>query len=74
MTMFQQLCCALIAAMLLGGCGSSEESRSSETAPAEEQLLHDMVGAMDKARSVQDTTLQHKEDLDRALQENEGAN
>jgi hypothetical protein len=71
MTTVQRLCRSLIAVVLLGGCGSSDESRPSGT-PVEEKPLGEMTDAMDKARAVQDTTLQHKEDLDRALQDNGG--
>ena len=67
MTTAQRLCRSLIAVVLLGGCGSSDESRPSGTPPVEARPLDEMTGAMDKARAVQDTTLQHKEDLDRAL-------
>jgi len=74
MTTFQRLCCSLIAALLLGGCGSSQEPDPSVSSPTAEKPLDDMVGAMDKARAVEDTTMQHKEDLDRALLESEGAN
>ena len=74
MTTIQRLGLALLAVMLLGGCGSSDESQSSAAAPVEERPLDEMTRAMDKARAVQDTTLQHKQDLDRALQEIEGAN
>lgn len=74
MTRAQRLCCSLIAVMLLGGCEPSDESQPSGTPPVEARPLDEMTGAMDKARAVQDTTLQHKEDLDRALRENEGAN
>jgi hypothetical protein len=72
MTTVHRLGFALLAVMLLGGCGSSEESPSSAAAPVEERPLDEMTRAMDKARAVEDTTLQHKQDMDRALQEMEG--
>ncbi len=61
----------MITMALLAGCGATVEPQRSE--PVEDTALGDMVGTMDKARSVQDATLRHKDDLDRALQESEGA-
>jgi hypothetical protein len=62
---------ALLVAMALSACsGGQEESR--EPLPVEETVFGDTVGAMDKARAVEDLTLQHKEDLDKALDAAEG--
>jgi len=64
---------SLVAALLLlTACGAQDEPRP-EPPPVEDTAFGDMVGTMDKARAVEDTTLQHKEDIDRALQESEGA-
>ena len=61
------------AALLLLGCGAAEESsESSEPPPVEETAFGEMVGTIDKARSVEGTVLQQKEDTDRAIQESEG--
>jgi hypothetical protein len=59
------ICCALSA------CGGSEDE-SREPMPVKDTVLGDAIGTMDKARAVEDTTLQHKEDLDRAMDEAEG--
>lgn len=56
-------------AALLAACGS--EQQPAEPPPVEDTALRDMAGAMDKARAVEDTLQQHKEALDRTLQQNE---
>jgi hypothetical protein len=65
----------LLAAMLfsfgLAACGSDSEPRE-ETAPVKDTVAGDLVGTMDKARGVEDTTMQHKEELDRAMDAAEG--
>jgi hypothetical protein len=65
---------AILGAVLLSlGCGAAEDSsESSEPTPVEETAFGEMVGTIDKARSVEDTVLQQKEDTDRAIQESEG--
>lgn len=57
--------------MLLAACGAQDEA-PPEPPPVKDTAFGDMVGTMDKARGVEDTTMQHKEDLDRAMQESEG--
>lgn len=58
--------------MLVTACGAQDEPRP-EPPTVEDTAFGDMVGTMDKARSVEGTTLQHKQDLDRALEQSEGA-
>jgi hypothetical protein len=54
-------------------CGGAEDAEEHPAPPpVEETVFGDMVGTMDEARAVQDTTMKHKQDLDRALQESEG--
>ena len=45
----------------------------SEPPPLKDSAFGAMVGTMEKARGVEATSLQHKEDVDKALQEQEGA-
>lgn len=73
MTLTHKKWLALIAPCLLCACGASEDSAPpKQPMPVKDTVLGDMAGAMDKARGVEATTLQHKEDMDRALQEQEG--
>lgn len=58
-----------LAASLLAACGSAKEPTAPP--PVEDTAFRDMAGAMDKARAVEGTMQQHKEALDRTLQENE---
>lgn len=59
--------------LLLVGCGAAEDSSERpEPTPVEETAFGEMVGTLDKARSVEGAVLQQKEDVDRALQESEG--
>jgi hypothetical protein len=58
---------------LLVGCGAAEDSSERPEPPAvEETAFGEMVGTMDKARSVEGAVLQQKEDIDRAIQDSEG--
>ena len=57
---------ALLVSLGLAAC-SGESEQSQEPPPVKEKAFGDMVRTMDKARAVEDTTMQHKEDLDRAL-------
>ena len=61
----------LVLAVAATGCGS-ESSQPSAPPPVKDTAFGDMAGAMDKARGVEATTMQQKEDLDRAVQEAEG--
>jgi hypothetical protein len=67
MTTAQKCFSALIVCLGLCACGAQEEPPA-----VKDTVFGDAVGTMDKARAVQDTTLQHKEDLDRALESAEG--
>jgi uncharacterized lipoprotein YbaY len=58
-----------LAALLLAACGS--EQKPAEPPPVKDTVFGDTVATMDQARSVEGTVMQEKEDLDRALQENE---
>ena len=60
---------------LLGGCGggSPEPAERPEPPPVEDTAFGDMVGTMDKARGVQDTVDEHKKDIDRQMDANEGS-
>ncbi|HEU4601335.1 MAG TPA: hypothetical protein VFS24_05180 [Steroidobacteraceae bacterium] len=60
---FISCCCA--------ACGSHEEPKQPDPPPVKDTVFGDMVGTMDKARSVQDTTLKQKEDMDRQLEQQE---
>jgi len=62
---------ALFIAAALTACGAGEQP-SREPPPGEDTAFGDMVQTMDKARAVEDTTRQHKEELDRALDAAEG--
>jgi hypothetical protein len=57
-------------AVLLAGCSGGEKAQ--EPMPVEESVFGDMAGTMDKARSVEQTTLDHKEHLDHAMEAAEG--
>jgi len=61
----------LLATWLLPACGP-QESVDSAPPSVQDSVLGDAIGAMDKARTVEDTTLQHKQELDRALDVAEG--
>ena len=59
----------VVAASSLAACGS--EQKPTEPPPVEDTAFRDMAGAMDKARAVEGTLQEHKEALDRTLEEKE---
>ena len=55
------------------GCGSDGSDAQRESPPpVEETVFGDTVSTLDKAHAVQDTVLEQKEELDRAISESEG--
>lgn len=66
----RMFCVALVAT--LSACGPDPAPKDpSPLPPVKDTFAGDMVGSMDKARAVEATTLQHKDDLDRAVKEAE---
>lgn len=66
---------SMLASMLAGmlaGCGGSAQ-QEEPVEPVRDSAFGDLVRAEDKARSVEATTQQHKNDIDAAVQANEGA-
>lgn len=63
----------LVSFLLLTACGSSGEPERPAPPPIEDTAFGEMAGALDKARSVEATTLEHKEAIDRAIDRSEGA-
>jgi hypothetical protein len=61
-----RLLAALIVSAALAACGSESEPPQTPPAP-KDTIAGDMARSMDKARAVEDTAMQHKEDLDRSL-------
>jgi hypothetical protein len=57
------------ALLILVGCGESADAPEPTPPPVEDTAFGEMVGTLDKARTVEDTTMQHKEELDRQLEE-----
>jgi nitrous oxide reductase accessory protein NosL len=72
MISFPRTVCAVALAAVLAACGAADDSTRAEPPPVEETAFGDMVGTMDEARGVEDTTMQHKENIDQALRESEG--
>lgn len=64
----------MLVAVMLGGCSSDSEDTEATAEPlaVEDSAFGDMVGTMDKARSVEDTLDAHKQEMDRQLRINEG--
>ena len=56
-------------ASLLAACGS--EQQPTEPPPVADTAFGDMAGAVDKARAVEGQLQDHKEAVDRALEQNE---
>jgi hypothetical protein len=72
MTTIRRVCSVVFACLIVAACGgSSAEEEQREPPPVEDTVFGDAVGTMDRARAVEDTTLQHKQDLDRAIDQQE---
>jgi len=61
------LCCL----MTFSACVSREDPPRPEPPPLQETVFREVVGTMDKARSVEDTTMQRTQELDEALEKSE---
>ncbi|MFC4309538.1 hypothetical protein ACFPN2_10650 [Steroidobacter flavus] len=55
----------------LAACGS--EQKPTEPPPVKDTAFGDMAGAVDKARAVEGQVQEHKEALDRTLEQNENS-
>ncbi|MDY6944592.1 MAG: hypothetical protein SXG53_02645 [Pseudomonadota bacterium] len=60
----------VLAASWLAACGA-QPNPAPPPPPVEDTAFGDMAGAMDKARAVEGTMQEHKEALDRTLEEKE---
>lgn len=56
-----------VALSALIACGQGEPAPEPTPPPVEDTAFGEMVGTLDKARAVEDTTMRHKEELDRQL-------
>lgn len=72
MTTIQRVCRVLLACAPLAACAERQEAEAPEPPPVEDTVFGDMVGTMDKARAVEGTAMQQKQEIDRALDEAEG--
>jgi hypothetical protein len=61
----------LFAAVVMSAC-AGDEADTPEPPPVEDTVFNDMVSTLDKARGVEETTMQHQQALDRAVEESEG--
>lgn len=58
-----------LGASLLAACGSGQQP--GERPPVEETVFADVAGAVDKARAVEGQVQDHKQAIDRALEQHE---
>ena len=68
MSAAHRLLAALLVSAALTACGGESEPKE-----AKGTVFDDMVEAKDKARAVEDTTMQHKQNMDRALDDAESS-
>ena len=69
MSAAHRLLAALLVAAALTACGGKSEPKAPME--VEDTAFGDLAKAQEKARTVEDTTMQHKQDLDRALEDAE---
>ena len=72
----RRLIAVLSMSALICACGAQQTDTSEPSEPApmpvEETVFGDMVESMDKARDVDATVLEHKREVDQALEQAEG--
>jgi hypothetical protein len=73
-TRTQRPCIVLLVSLALSACASDkDEAPESSPPPVEDTVFGAAVGTLDAARSVESTSLEHKEALDEALEREAGA-
>lgn len=72
MTTIQRVCSTLLVSALLAACGSADDQPRQEPPPVQDTAFGDLAGTTDKARNVENVTMEHKQELDRTLEQNEG--
>jgi hypothetical protein len=68
----QRTCSVAILALLCAACGSAEKPAVEEPMAPTETVVGDQVRALERARAVETQTMESKQAIDRALEENEG--
>jgi hypothetical protein len=72
-TLFRTVLCVLAITTTLAACSPDPgPEKPASPPPVKDTVFGDMAGAVDKARSVEATTMQQKQEMDRAVQEAEG--
>jgi hypothetical protein len=71
MSAAHRLLAALLVSGALAACGGEGEPK--EPPDVNDTAFGDMVEAKERAQAVEDTTMQHKQDLDRALDDAESS-
>jgi len=71
----QRLATILVLGLLLAACGrpSANDEEREASKPSSDGVSREMFRPLEKARGVEDTTMQHKRDMDRAIDANEGS-
>ena len=64
---------AIAMTLVLAACGGSAEPDATVETEDEDTVFDPMTDQIEKAKAVEDSALQHKEDIDKALEEVEGA-
>jgi hypothetical protein len=62
----------VMAAALVAGCNGEVEPQAEVDAKERESVFDPMTDQIDKAKKVEAQTLQHKDDIDKALEDSEG--
>jgi ABC-type glycerol-3-phosphate transport system substrate-binding protein len=58
---------AMVIALALSACGGGAEPDAAADAEETESVFDPMTDQIEKAKEVEDAALQHKEDIDKAL-------
>ena len=64
---------AIAMTLVLAACGGSAEPDATVETEDKETVFDPMTDQIDKAKAVEDSALQHKEDIDKALEDVEGS-
>ena len=71
MKTIQRACSVAILASICAACGSKPQPEPEPMAPTD-TVAGDQIRAIERAQSVEATTMESKQALDRALEESEG--
>jgi rRNA maturation protein Nop10 len=69
MKTIQKACSVAILAMMCAACGSKKEAEEPKPMDPKDTFAGDQIRAKERAEAVEATTMEHKAEMDRAIEE-----